>query len=49
MTFRTTDAMQAQIAAVRRLLAEGMGPQGLRELGYAQGAIDAAINEEAAK
>ena len=39
-----TEAMQAQISACIRLIAEGYGGQALRDLGYAEAAIDAAMN-----
>ena len=38
------DAMQAQTDAVIRLLGERYSPQDLRDIGYSQRAIDAAIN-----
>ncbi|KZY05258.1 hypothetical protein A3764_14265 [Sulfitobacter sp. HI0129] len=41
-----TPAMQAQIDQCRRMLAEGANPQDMRDLGYAQAAINAAINAE---
>ena len=41
-----TPAMQAQIDQCRRMILEGANPQDMRDLGFSQGAIDAAIDEE---
>lgn len=38
-----TDAMKAQIASCVRLINEGYGVQALRDLGYAEAAIIAAM------
>lgn len=41
-----TPAMQAQIDQCRRMLADGANPQDMRDLGFAQAAINAAIDAE---
>lgn len=42
-----TDAMKAQIKSCVALMNEGYGAQALRDLGYAEAAIKAAISEVA--
>lgn len=39
-----TPAMQAQIDQCSRMLTDGANPQDMRDLGFSQAAIDAAIN-----
>mgnify|MGYP000524762500 CR=1 FL=1 len=40
-----TDAMKAQITACRRLIDEGYNGQAMRDLGYAEAAIRAAMGK----